>query len=238
MAKPEFLTTAYNQELNPYIGQIAGQLAASTGRIGLSLDSNGWALIEEVLGFAADAEQKIAEQKRHIAMLESLSSSDELTGVANRRGLIAFLSGALSRAQRYDEHGVIGFFDLDGFKDINDRFGHQAGDKALCHVASIMKGAVRNNDFVARIGGDEFIIVLDRADWKPGAERLHQIQKKISDNQLIYAGIAIPIEPSLGVAPYGPTTELEQLLAFADEAMFSDKFSRNLKAETNTKAAE
>ena len=226
MAKPQFLSAAYSQDLNPYIGQIAGQLAASTGRIGKALNSDSWALIDEVLSFAANAEQKIAEQKRHISILESLSTSDELTGLANRRGLVGFLSGALARAQRHDEHGVIGFFDLDGFKGVNDRFGHQVGDKALCHVASIMKGAIRSNDFAARLGGDEFIIALDRSDWKRGAERLHQIQRKISDSRLIHSGVAIPVEPSLGVAPYGPTTELDQLLSFADEAMFADKFSR------------
>lgn len=231
MAKPEFLSAEYSHDLNPYIGQIAGQLAATTGRIGLALNSDGWALIEEVLSYAADAEQKIAEQKRHITRLESLSSSDELTGLANRRGLVGFLSAALARAERYDELGVIGFFDLDEFKNINDRFGHQVGDKALCHVATIMKGAIRSNDFAARIGGDEFVVVLDRSDWKRGAERLHQIQDKINDNRLIYGGIAIAVEPSLGVAPYGPSTDLNQLLAFADEAMFADKFARRPKLE-------
>lgn len=223
MARSAMIANTFSNDLNPFVGPLANRLVQSTGRLGLALDPNGWELIQEMLEFAAEAEQQIVEQKQRIEELECLAQTDELTGLANRRGLMQALDNALARARRYNETGVIGYFDLNDFKPINDAYGHRAGDKALKQVAEILKSEIRANDIAARVGGDEFVVYLDHSDWKKGAARMHEIRSMISTMPLNYGGIEIPVFASLGVSPLGPESDTIQALAYADEAMYAEK---------------
>lgn len=224
------LSTALNPALNPKVDQLAQRLLLSAGREGAELDGNSWALIEEVLAFAAEAEQHISQQQKRIHHLESLSKTDELTGLANLRGLKRFLRRAIANARRYDEYGVVGYIDLDGFKEINDELGHAAGDEILRHVAGILKAKIRLTDMAARIGGDEFAVVLSRSDWGHGAARLVEFQRAINENPVELYGKRVIIRASMGLAPFGPTSNVKQLLAYADKAMYADKRARFLKS--------
>ena len=219
---------ALNSALNPKVDRLAHRLMLSAGREGAELLGNSWTLIEEVLAFAAEAEQRITSQQNRIHHLESLSMTDELTGLANLRGLKRFLRRAIANARRYDEYGVVGYIDLDDFKEINDRHSHAAGDRLLRHVAGILKAKIRITDMAARIGGDEFAVVLSRSDWGHGAARLVDFQQAINSQPVEIYGKRIPVRASMGIAPFGPTSNIKQLLGFADEAMYADKRARNM----------
>lgn len=225
------LVPALDPDLNPRVGQLAQRLLLSAGRSGAEFDGESWALIEEMLAFAAEAEQQIGQQKKRIHHLESLSITDELTGLANLRGFRRLLKKAIASARRHQEYGVIGYIDLDGFKAVNDTFGHAAGDAILCQVAEILKSKIRVSDLAARIGGDEFAIVLDRAGWGRGARRLVDIQSAINAMSVEIGGAGAAVQASMGLAPFGPSTNINEVLGHADEAMFADKRARNLRRQ-------
>lgn len=225
------LASVLNADLNPTVDRLTHRLLLSAGRAGAEFDGESWALIEEVLALAAEAEQQITQQKKRIHHLESLSMTDELTGLPNLRGLKRFLTSAIANARRYDEYGVIGYIDLDGFKTINDEFGHAAGDRVLCHVANILKAKIRITDLAARIGGDEFVVALSRADWGNGAARLVDFQRAINADPVEIYGRRIAVRASLGLSPFGPSSSAKRILDYADEAMYADKRARRISLE-------
>lgn len=222
------LNRSLSPDLNPQVEKMAHRLLLSAGREGAEFDGESLALIEEVLAFAAEAEQRINLQQNRIQHLESLSMTDEVTGLANRRALKRFLKRAIADAHRHEEYGVIGYFDLDDFKEINDEFGHAAGDRVLRHVADILKAKIRVSDLAARIGGDEFAVALSRSGWGHGAARLVEFQQAINAVPVEIDGLRIAVRVSMGIAPFGPSANSKQVLAFADEAMYADKRARNL----------
>lgn len=188
-------------------------------------------LIVRLLSHAAQAEQKLAEQQERIAWLESLSHTDELTGINNRRAFDATLAKALSAATRYDEQGVVGFFDLDGFKAINDTYGHEAGDMVLRHVADILSSGTRIVDCVARLGGDEFAVILVHCKPLTGARILRRLQRTIEQGGPLYNGTRLKVGASLGIRDYKSDTTKRDLLFEADRAMYRNKKERKSPAE-------
>lgn len=183
-------------------------------------------LVARALRYAAEAEQRLADQRQRIATLESLSSTDALTGLLNRRGFEHHLSLALARARRYGETGVLAFADLDGFKTINDTYGHCVGDVLLRCAADTLKGAVRESDVVARLGGDEFAALLVNTSWRGGQSRLRTLQWLCDTAGIVHRGCDIPLRISLGAEPYGPNDTVDDLLHRADMAMYYEKRRR------------
>lgn len=213
-------------EINPYVSKLASKLMRTAANAEMKFDSTGWQLITEVLSFAAAAEQRMSEQQERIAYLEQLSVTDELTGIPNRRGLRLSLGQTLASAARHNETGVLGFLDLDGFKDINDIHGHMAGDAVLRYVAKTIKRHIRPSDVVARIAGDEFAVILTRCDTEGGEERLRALQARINEGRVHYGGIRIPVRCSIGVHPFNAATDPGDLIEAADQAMYQDKERR------------
>jgi diguanylate cyclase (GGDEF)-like protein len=193
---------------------------------GTGADTSGNAIMKMILNFAAQAEQQIAEQKLRIAELEELSMTDELTGLANRRGLVDFLRRTLASARRYREEGVIAYLDLDDFKTINDDHGHEAGDRLLRQVAAFLTRNLRDSDFVARVGGDEFVIVLTRAIVAPAMERALSLREELSATYVEYHGTRLFARASTGLASYDGTSDIDSILRRADQAMYMDKRTR------------
>jgi diguanylate cyclase (GGDEF)-like protein len=159
---------------------------------------------------------------RLIAQLRTAALHDELTGLLNRRGFQQRLDEELARARRHGVPLAVAIGDLDGFKQLNDRFGHRAGDEALRRLAAICDEHLRAGDFMARVGGEEFAIVLPHskpADAFQAAERLREaIRNALRDP----AGA--PVTASFGVAchpPHGDRAEV--LLDRADQAMYEAK---------------
>lgn len=162
--------------------------------------------------------QDITEHKRHQTLLGHLATHDELTLIANRRGLIQELTRRLDQARRYHESGALLLLDLDGFKAINDREGHSAGDALLVRTAHALQHRLRTSDFIARLGGDEFAVVLPYAD-AAAAETVA--------SGLLHTLRALPgasVSASCGIALYAhDVLDIESLLADADRAMYRAK---------------
>ena len=180
-------------------------------------------VVEQVLTAAAETEQRIAEQEARIRHLESLSVTDELTGLLNRRGFRVELERALARAQRRDETGLLVLFDLDLFKAVNDSYGHPAGDAVLCGVAALLRQRTRKSDCIARIGGDEFAVLM--ADTKPerGEALTAKLSRLINGMVVTWRDREIPISASHGVQAYDHDSTLETLLFRADHALYRRK---------------
>lgn len=183
---------------------------------------------EEIIieGIATD----ITERLQALKIVEYLANHDQLTGLSNRGMYHDFQSKALSRARRYNRIMAVILLDLDHFKDVNDRLGHDVGDMLLKSVADRLTACVRSSDLVARLGGDEFAIVMDEIIHTEDAAT---IARKILDSLALahqLAGLELIISASIGIAVCtdGALT-LDELNKHADIAMYEAK-----KAGRNT----
>jgi len=150
---------------------------------------------------------------------KKIALHDPLTGIYNRRGLALLFDREVKRAKRYREKLAVMFIDLDRFKEINDRFGHLAGDKILKRIAQILYSNIRGIDIIARIGGDEFFAVLVNADYHIARFVAERLNSKIKE-----AGI--PVTLSIGVSIFPDDGEnLETLIGKADRACYYAKKS-------------
>ncbi len=190
---------------------------------GAHADATQRQLLQEALAMAAEAQQQLADQQARIAYLESLSATDELTRLLNRRGFRAEFARTLARADRYEEHGVLMLIDLDGFKEINDGLGHLAGDRVLRFVAGLLSSAVRRSDYVARLGGDEFVVVLTNTAEEQGLSRARALEKAIKRATVPWKQARIHIRASIGLATFGSRDSESELLHRADLALYERK---------------
>ncbi len=173
-----------------------------------------------------DAERRMVQQRDRITYLERLTMTDELTGLLNRRGFQAQLRRALAAADRYDERGLLAYVDLDGFKPVNDTYGHAAGDEVLRQVARVLNDNVRDTDCVGRLGGDEFAILLTRTSPKDGVKRARWLEELVNNTVVDWQGRSITLRASFGFQRYGPKDDELELLKRADSAMYDTKRRR------------
>lgn len=161
------------------------------------------------------------------AMAEKQARTDALTGVQNRRGLLLRLKAALDDIAHPSRSGFIAIaqIDLDHFKLVNDRFGHAAGDTVLRHVAKILNDSTRAEDTVARIGGDEFVLILRSVDDPLALERLGKRIIKLIENPLEFEGTVCQVSASIGIVMVKATDDLQidKILADADAALYASK---------------
>ncbi len=183
-------------------------------------------LVRHALELVREAESVMTEQRRRIAQLERLSATDDLTGVENRRGFLDHLRRHLAAARRHGETGVLAICDLDGFKPVNDRHGHPAGDAVLRGFATLMRRHVRETDVVGRLGGDEFAILLTRCDIDGGLAKIQALQAIADAEALDWQGDRLGMRTSFGAAPYRAGTQTDALIAEADAALYKDKAAR------------
>ncbi|HEX6741696.1 MAG TPA: GGDEF domain-containing protein [Sphingomicrobium sp.] len=166
---------------------------------------------------------QIAELEQRVEQLDLLAHQDTLVSLPNRRGFMRELELLVERARRYGEHGAMLYVDLDGLKMINDTFGHKAGDEALIQVAQLLVGGVRRSDVVARIGGDEFGILLGHADELSAHETAGRLVDMIADCDFMHDGDALPLSVAIGVAVIAADDEPAVIMARADEEMYRRK---------------
>lgn len=183
-------------------------------------------ITRRALEYASEAEQRIAELSARVSTLESLAQTDELTGLYNRRGFKDILNRNLFSAARYEEMGVLAYFDLNKFKDINDSFGHAAGDEVLRRVGDFLRRSIRSTDFAARLGGDEFAILFVRGEHAKARERARTMARKIGRLVVPWQGHKFTISASVGLASYDGSTAAEELIDRADRAMYREKHKR------------
>lgn len=168
--------------------------------------------------------QDITERKRAEAAIQTLSLADELTGLYNRRGFLAFGEQYLASLRRSSKGVVIVYSDLDGLKGINDSFGHKEGDRALMKAAELLKETFRTSDVLGRLGGDEFTVLAAVEPDGDVKSLMARLEKKFEDyNALQVCPYQLSI--SIGIAQLNPdgTQSMEDLLAHADSAMYENK---------------
>ncbi len=150
---------------------------------------------------------------------QRLARTDSLTGAANSRSFLEFAGIEVARQQRYKHPLSIAYLDCDDFKEVNDRYGHAAGDDLLMHIARTVQQALREVDIVARLGGDEFAILLPET----GADAALKVCDKVRA-ALHVAATEIGVTFSIGVATFlTPPADVNQLIDAADETMYEAK---------------
>jgi diguanylate cyclase (GGDEF)-like protein len=227
------------------LAAVAGALGTVSG--GLSALSREWTpsvesaerLVAAVLAVAAIAaltrshltlRVAVTERARAEAEARTEAITDELTGVYNRRGFRALAEHQLRIARRTGADALVLYVDLDGFKPINDHFGHAEGDRALCEVAAMLRVTVRETDLVGRLGGDEFALFVVDADGATEHAVVGRLRHALAFRNL---GVArpYPIAVSIGVARFDSDrgASLDELLQRADAALYESKRGRALR---------
>jgi diguanylate cyclase (GGDEF)-like protein len=178
--------------------------------------------------FAGRREDELVRRNRALQeltdKLRALSTTDSLTGIPNRRALDERLEAELSRANRYGTPLSLVMIDLDLFKHLNDRFGHQVGDAVLARVATILEGERRLGDIVARYGGEEFVSVLTHADEAAALAWAERVRSRIAALALDVGGELARTTASFGVATARPHDETRTvLIEAADHALYDAK---------------
>jgi len=166
--------------------------------------------------------QDISERKEMARRLEYVVDHDFLTGLLNRRHFEHELAKETERAARYGSPGAVLLIDLDNFKDVNDTFGHRAGDDVLKGVAGLLRERLRQSDIVARVGGDEFAVLLMQTDADHVQVVADEVVRALGRETAVLADQSIRITASVGVAMLEGLTDVE-VLANADLAMYEAK---------------
>ena len=164
---------------------------------------------------------------QRLADAERLADRDVLTPLLNRRAFVREVQRAIALTRRHKTPASVIYFDMDGFKQINDRYGHAAGDAALIGVAEQLMAAVREADVVGRIGGDEVAVLLQHADAAAATAKAAVLAKAVADTPVTCDGEAMAMRLTWGVRQIGAVDSAEQALAEADAAMYLRKPSRD-----------
>lgn len=172
---------------------------------------------------AERAEQKIAELQRELDEASRLMRHDQLTGVLNRRGIEEIFGKESARTQRRGSPLCVALLDIDNFKRLNDTFGHNAGDGALIHLADVIRRNLGPNDTVARLGGEEFIILYPDCDLDEAAAALTRLQRELTREYFLADERKLLITFSAGVTLWQPGEAVEAVIARADDAMYEAK---------------
>jgi diguanylate cyclase (GGDEF)-like protein len=166
----------------------------------------------------------IKEKNELIQKLDSLSRIDPLTELSNRRDIIEILNLEQSKYERYGETYVIIMGDIDFFKKINDKYGHDTGDFILKGVANNLKNEIRKVDFLSRWGGEEFLAVLPQTNLVGGAKVSELMRKSIQEEDFKFNGKKISVTMSFGVSCHaGKEMKLDKLLKIADKRLYAAK---------------
>jgi diguanylate cyclase (GGDEF)-like protein/PAS domain S-box-containing protein len=178
---------------------------------------------QEILKLNAELEKKVAERTAELAaaneQLRQLSLFDELTGLYNRRGFLLLAEEQLSLARRAGRNDLMLFYaDLDGLKHINDRLGHSAGDEAIVTVARTLNKTFRLSDIKARLGGDEFIVLAVEAEESKAQALLARLREGLAENNQALSVGVVTCD-----AQNGNSIQIQDIIARADEAMYSEK---------------
>ena len=184
------------------------------------------ALMEEV----ARLREELNSSSGRIEHLERLADQDSLVPVYNRRAFVRELTRAISMTKRYGTPSTVIYFDVDNMKQINDSYGHPAGDAALRHIAETLVEQVRDSDIVGRLGGDEFGVILYQIDAEVAADKSVQLAQDIAKQRIPFNVVELAISVTYGAYTFNGVEDASQALAEADKAMYASK-QEGLKAK-------
>jgi|GEM_PF-4489288 len=202
------------------------------------------ALLEDHLQAALAAQQQastlgsaVLEHGQQLAVCVEEARTDPLTRIPNRRGFDEELARRLAQWDRHHVAFSLLLIDVDCLKAWNDKHGHLAGDDVLRQVAGRLQGAIRQADFVCRLGGDEFAILLPNQEPREAALAAERLQQLFEHASPVYAGQALPVTISGGLATVQPGESAETLLARADAAMYASKRGGSNRVHWHTEGA-
>ncbi len=170
-----------------------------------------------------DVSRELSRTKENLTELERLVDVDLLAPIPNRRAFMRRLSWAITMQERYNHPSSVLFFDLNDFKRINDEYGHAAGDMAIRHVAQLLASTMRESDFLARIGGDEFAVIMYYAQEEAARKRGEKIAEKLAKTPLVFGGKRLVLSTAFGCYTLQPGDDAQSALASADTSMYIDK---------------
>lgn len=182
--------------------------------------------IMRLMGEVDQLRNELNRTRHRLAELERLADRDTLTPLYNRRAFVRELSRAMAHVERYGRPSVLIYFDLNGLKEINDRHGHAAGDAALIQVGQILLDNTREVDVIARLGGDEYGVILSETDAQAGREKADALAEAIRRRPLHWEGKSLPLDAAYGIYPLKPGEDPGSALANADQMMYSHKLAR------------
>jgi diguanylate cyclase (GGDEF)-like protein len=185
----------------------------------ISDDADVGQLVEEI----ARLRGQVAQLQERVEQLDHLAHQDSLIDLPNRRGFLRELERLIARVSRYGDTAAMLFVDVDGLKAINDSFGHRAGDEALIQVADLLASGVRKSDVCARIGGDEFGILLENADEATAHETAGRLIDMIACCEFLHDGDELPLSVAIGVGLIQADDTAATVMARADEEMYRRK---------------
>ncbi len=222
-------STAGFEQLSHNLEQLSAAPDLETLREGLSHQIGDLrAYVDQIVAdherFTSRLSSETASFASRVAELETIAATDPLTGIANRRAFEAALATALASGVNFS----LLMFDLDGFKGINDRLGHNAGDQVLCHFARALRQEIRHQDLAARLGGDEFVVLLHcplDVALRRGTQILQSLERRREIN-LNGRTLPVPIRASIGVVEHRDDEVATELLRRADDAMYAVKRRR------------
>lgn len=181
------------------------------------------AALGQLLTEIDELRREVTRLKKHLSEAEDLADQDVLTPIYNRRAFMREVARTIAYAQRYGVPASLIYFDLNGFKAVNDRFGHAGGDAALKAVARRLSAHVRDSDIVARLGGDEFGVLLVQADLAAAHAKGLQLAQAIEAEPVQSGDWMMPLHVTWGVVQIDPAASAEAMLAAADAAMYAKK---------------
>lgn len=217
-----------------------------TGMIGLGNSADGYdhdivEILEPLvttLGALIHARELETARERAEAELQRMAATDALTGLPNRRSLMEAVRGAVLRSQRSQRPLAMAVMDLDHFKCVNDTYGHAAGDAVLRHLAQVAQSEVRDIDTVARLGGEEFALLMPDTPLEFACEVVDRLRERLAHSPTEHEGVAITVTLSAGVSDWQAGDTPDTLIARADSALYQAKAAgRNCVAMQSAPAA-
>jgi diguanylate cyclase (GGDEF)-like protein len=181
-------------------GQVTAQGRIGFNEAGLEGEAEAADLLARLAEENALLRAAMADMRARLEEMEKASERDALTGLPNRPSFMRTLERAVSLANRHGTPAALLYLDVDGLEAINARHGHVAGDAALIHVAKLLQELIRTTDFAARVGGDEFAVILDHLDSDSAIETSERIGPCNATNPLDLGAGTLPIHASIGVA--------------------------------------
>ena len=221
-ARAEAFSAIRRRALTAAGAQATGQAASAdkVGFLGLTeaeLTPQVQGALKTLLSEIDDLRGEVTRLKSQLTEMEGLADRDVLTPVLNRRAFMRELGRISTFAARYGASASLVYLDLDGFKSVNDRFGHAAGDAALRAVAERLTAHIRDSDIVGRLGGDEFAVIMVQAD---------SLVRLIEREPVQCGEWSVPLHVSVGVRLIDPGIDPETALAQADATMYLQKRER------------
>jgi diguanylate cyclase len=170
-----------------------------------------------------DARETMRQMRDELQETRKMLLEDPLTGAQNRRGMEQGLEREVARSHRNRAKLTIGMLDLDHFKKVNDTFGHEAGDKLLMHLSTLIKSVLRESDVLARYGGEEFVLVLPDTDIRGASLVISRLQGILAKSPMDFQEQAIQTTFSAGIAQLRDDENAHALLARADKSLYEAK---------------